>query len=522
MTDASARRRPLAPPGPTPQNTQAAFSTGRQAQHNDQATMDAFTVSSGMGGSDDVPRTTSSPSPEPATSRRSIATRERTSSISSPTDRIAEHDDNLSESRDLAPHGVGHHCADGSNNSGTPGHDEKSYVQRFAETMSQQTYPLSPQIQQRLEISEFCTHAAEMLKQQRAQESLPSETDLHRNIGNVFAKEKATKLKAVEVEDCGAIDCQGIQRRFRLGSRFFLSPENGKEYTKYEALAKIHPTTKYSQERAAMIRFMVQKGYVPCTAKTVYKFVHQVEEEGLTVGYYDEWSGQRGRPTKSSVARRKRLSSWWGKRETFRRGKTLAQYLRPEKRVLDWSHDNARKNLQGREAWKGSIKFNWLVPIKAGDDLDHLFQLQEPNQELGYHDPWRWYPNLRQRLFEVDICSYMGRRWSWEKGIHRLYFSPTTYPPPKQSTDTSGNCMVFNKLRGMIREASRKDGSPVFCNGGVNEKVFICEANGRTHNDNWCPFRFTLRWDEYGYYINLMTKDKEKVVCNGCPFHLCD
>ena len=48
----------------------------------------------------------------------------------------------------------------------------------------------------------------------------------------------------------------------KVGAVDFEMPFNGKVYTKREALRHIAKTTKASDERGAMIRFMVHRGYV--------------------------------------------------------------------------------------------------------------------------------------------------------------------------------------------------------------------------------------------------------------------
>ena len=51
---------------------------------------------------------------------------------------------------------------------------------------------------------------------------------------------------------------------YKVGSVEFNLPRNGKVYTKREALKCIAKTKKGSAERGAMIRFMIQEGYVGC------------------------------------------------------------------------------------------------------------------------------------------------------------------------------------------------------------------------------------------------------------------
>ena len=81
----------------------------------------------------------------------------------------------------------------------------------------------------------------------------------------------------------------------KVGAIDFEMPFSGKFYTKQEALRYIPKTTKASDERGAMIRFMVQGGYVLCKEKCLSDLVRRVEVDHLPVGS-DKW-GKQGRPT---------------------------------------------------------------------------------------------------------------------------------------------------------------------------------------------------------------------------------
>ena len=74
----------------------------------------------------------------------------------------------------------------------------------------------------------------------------------------------------------------------QVGNVSFQLPSNGKVYTKREALSWIAKTKKGSKERGAMIRFMVQEGYVLCQEKCLYDLIRRVEIHRLPVGS-DDW-----------------------------------------------------------------------------------------------------------------------------------------------------------------------------------------------------------------------------------------
>ena len=355
-------------------------------------------------------------------------------------------------------------------------------------------------------------------------------------------------------------------RFLHAGCAMFQLPLNGTTYGKREALNHISKTLKHSNERSAMIRFMVEKGYVPCTAKCLYELVRRTEVEGLPVG--DDGWGSRGHPTREASSRKNRDSVVVPRRQEVYYGKGSQHYAEMCEKMGcegDWKtfayflqnsdagmhhHDkdifhkqkrhpkavkvhkwdlHARKSLWGERAWKGSIYFDEVIPVKLNDDLDELFgkKLYIGRLAKGKERPCR--------IKRIDICSYIGNFSSFatESGesttirgeeIHRIYFHPNRYPPPKNMNEGGSNS-TFDRLRTFIRDASKHSGSPVICNGGnKNERQFVCIYNRERRSQGdavHCPFRFCIRWDEYGYYIYLRKSTGWKFQLNGCPFHLC-
>lgn len=93
---------------------------------------------------------------------------------------------------------------------------------------------------------------------------------------------------------------------FNVGKNVsFHLPVNGKVYTKREAHWIGSPKLKKrSKERGAMIRFMVQEGYVLCKENCLYKLVRRTEMERLPVAVgSDDW-GKRGRPTNETASKK--------------------------------------------------------------------------------------------------------------------------------------------------------------------------------------------------------------------------
>jgi len=80
------------------------------------------------------------------------------------------------------------------------------------------------------------------------------------------------------------------EKQFYVGDITFFAPKDGNVYTKCKALHHISKTAKQSNERAAMIAFMIDKGYVPVKSKCFYELIRRTEEQCLPIGD-NQWSG---------------------------------------------------------------------------------------------------------------------------------------------------------------------------------------------------------------------------------------
>lgn len=366
------------------------------------------------------------------------------------------------------------------------------------------------------------------------------------------------KLKVQVPESRRSMLCQ-------VGNVYFHLPVNGKVYTKREALYWIAKTKKCSNERGAMMQFMVQEGYVPCQMNCLQELVRRTEVHRMPVGS-DEW-GRRGHPTKiatgyknissekliernirecikeppntyyvtpdrfsqviyqKNVDARERASIRYDDR-IFGRGMKSSFELQPiselaKEELLEYwdkkinGEPAIRKSVLDRKGWKDSIVLQNMIPMKFCDDLEDL--------------------NHYPKLHRLDICSYIGYSVDYPRctpldkilvpefvhddsldRTYRLYFDKRNYPPPT-NLDDGGNSIEFVKLKCHIREVAR-----VFCNGGKDERVFTCNSNynKREHNQPSCPFGFTVKWDKYGFYIDLLS-NPHKYTCRGCPWHCC-
>ena len=89
---------------------------------------------------------------------------------------------------------------------------------------------------------------------------------------------------------------------FYVRGIMFFPPRDKKCYKKREALQQISYTVKHSEERGAMIRFMLRERLVPCSSKCLYDLIRRTEEDGHPIGD-NEWS-RPGRPTKEAPRRK--------------------------------------------------------------------------------------------------------------------------------------------------------------------------------------------------------------------------
>ncbi len=186
--------------------------------------------------------------------------------------------------------------------------------------------------------------------------------------------------------------------------------------------------------------------------------------------------------------------------------------------------------------WKASIPFTVYV---LGED----------------EDPSSVYSSEPQ---DVDICDYLA---NGKYPTKSLYFCSKTYPPPSNDTEMKPiargkECAhePWLRLKRELALAAHKAGNPIVCNGGgAGKREFRCASSFRDrkseamevteenpyrsacliNNDkanrrengkqkprkiitantlNKCKFSLTIKWDEYGFYVNLKNR-------SGNPIH---
>ena len=125
----------------------------------------------------------------------------------------------------------------------------------------------------------------------------------------------------------------------------------------------------------------------------------------------------------------------------------------------------------------------------------------------------------------IHVYSRNSRLICWMEGF--IEFTSQVLKRQKTWTlDEAGSCSAFYNLRSFIQKHARTSGSPVVCNGGSDpdNKLFTCIHNSKSRRQPEsvrCPFGFTVKWDNIGYYVHLAKGQTEKLNPNGCRWHLC-
>jgi hypothetical protein len=184
------------------------------------------------------------------------------------------------------------------------------------------------------------------------------------------------------------------------------------------------------------------------------------------------------------------------------------------------------------ESWIGSLKFRCLLVSR--DMIEK--PLDKTSIEL------------------VDICTYLGPSTS-RPSLARLYLDPQKYDKPPIDREPLVKNAHWNQLKDELEAAAHSSGSPIMCNGGRANRTFKCKLRNRLYrpklsrkagpprqddcinmdkggrrpqgrseskrtrttqaltSDELCPFRFTVKWDSFGFYITVEKKGF------GCPHH---
>jgi len=158
--------------------------------------------------------------------------------------------------------------------------------------------------------------------------------------------------------------------------------------------------------------------------------------------------------------------------------------------------------------WKGSIPFSVFV--------------------LGYEDK---IGNNVLSIFgrppeKVDICDFLkGRKYPSQ----RLYFCPRTYPPPTNDDEMLREndkqpVKGWVHLKNNLCRAARDAGNPIMTNGGCrSSRKFKCANSQKSDNSRAakkkranekvnkpkCTFGFVVRWDEFGFFVQLLFRAGE-------------
>ena len=196
--------------------------------------------------------------------------------------------------------------------------------------------------------------------------------------------------------------------------------------------------------------------------------------------------------------------------------------------------------------------------------LNHHTDIQKKIDELAEKLKESWtgkilftvYPShdreskIGEKKEDVNICDY----FNGETYHNRLYFSPDEYP---HSKEVPGVCKNFYMLKNDLERAAMKAGSPIHSNGGgkdrrrftctqcarqrktdekkrdsrtdvnfrdssivgndkrnrrLNGKLLPRKTTSNFFDNEKCPFSFSVKWDQLGYYISLAHN-------GGCSTH---
>ena len=174
------------------------------------------------------------------------------------------------------------------------------------------------------------------------------------------------------------------------------------------------------------------------------------------------------------------------------------------------------------ESWIGSIKFCCLLVSQLMKDrpLDHTL------------------------IEEVDICAYLGPSTP-RPSLARIYLDPQKYNKPPLDGEPVSKNAHWMQLKDALEAAAHTSGSPIMCNGGRLNRTFKCKLRNRVYkpkpgkkvappreddrinmdkggrhpdgrsdskrtrttqalsSDKLCPFRFTVKWNSFGFYITV-------------------
>ena len=346
-------------------------------------------------------------------------------------------------------------------------------------------------------------------------------------------------------------------------------PKNGDLFQPLEVVELITSlTVKGTSERGELIKLLLQKKLVK--GKTTLYDTLKKYEEGKE--FKLTWN-ERGAPKKNKQTTTTRYTDAINanpkrkpanivhKVPSQSINKTIREQIR-----YDIGEDicSAGKHID-KKGWRGELYLE-VTPVHFS--------------ELNQYDTM--YSNTSGILHEsvdltkpttLDICKFLGQRdrvykedkdkWVTvsepERTVCRLYFNQKEFPPPPSHLLHEGGCNeTFAKLKNYIMVSSTSSRNPrltrywdksnryrigisnsaVVCNGGSKKyqnKVFRCahaykNVQGTKQS---CPMSFTVCWDRYGYYINLMTKLKKRrrdwnsfkilpgTNTTGCPWHCC-
>jgi len=327
-----------------------------------------------------------------------------------------------------------------------------------------------------------------------------------------------------------------------------LPPKKKEKYDIEEIVNHIKLLPKQSTERASAIDAIIRSGNAPVGRSKIYECVKQAEaEDAGDKAATGNIIAKRGEPkdimdlgiqyegchidnallSKGLTWKRSIVLNLSPVRFCERYGYGLRQYIALSTRLY-------AKDVKDPHAKQIALKMRnnhcssaGLVPIDICSLLgnsDMGIRVREGSPR-GYVNPN--YQKLCRKFNLPELHWCLTKSCIAELRINRLYFSALEFPPPNKLQNERASQIVWDRLKSYIEQNANLGGSPVVCVGGnsADEKRFKCKVayrnrKGDNEEKKLCPFNFTVKWDDSGYYIPLLT-NRRRYSNNGCAWHNC-
>ena len=338
---------------------------------------------------------------------------------------------------------------------------------------------------------------------------------------------------------------------YRLATLPVVPLKKGETYTTQEIVDHIKILPKRSKERAAAISTVIESGNAKIGRTKIYKCLNEGERDAAWVADAETIAkskeptdimnlGIQYEGSHIGVGLLNKDLKWRGSivlnlcQVRFR--DNLAEYRREYKLVgsksyveqgVDPSLHHIVKRVLGSDN-EGLLPIDICQLLGNSDIVQKIPEgaTSEDLDEMWLSTDASAFDELRKR-YNLPRLHWFTERFSIrELRIGKLYFSEREYPSPSKVKSEQGSKIIWNRLKSYIEYMANLGGSPVVCTGGSSkcEKRFKCKASYRKRKGKGeskpCIFNFTVKWDEHGYYIHLLSGSR-RYCNNGCAWHSC-